>query len=541
MNRKKAILAVVLIAALVCTMFAACQKTPAEPSNSTPSSNQTPADTQPSNNEKPTTPEPNDTQETQQPEEPEEPEEITEIVWRFYDLRMVAADYGDHVWDAVNELLERKLNIHATIQPVIAADYNSAFNMSIAGGEEIDMVGLTGRLRCSAAYSNKQIIDITDLLAEHAPEANAMTKDYTGAFTYNGRLYAVPTIRNLCTNGYICMRKDLLDEIGMTEKAQNMESWSEFEEILAAATERFAPEGIYAISKGAQWSVATAESGAFAGGDRFEDSIVYDSLGDTLFMIATDMDGHVFNVQATQYYEDECKRVRDWFDKGWVYPDAGLTDIHGDELIKQGVGMTTIQNSEAGVEITKGAAMGYELICKQWFTGMLSTSTLATWGIAIPITAEEPVAALKVINQLYTDPELMNLIMWGVEGVDYDIVDDQVKHIEDGHYYEADFMIGNNTLLIPLYGNGADYYEKVKVANAAATRSPYMGFAIDTTDMDQLIGTLNAVRDEFRAQMNCGAYTPEGYQNYLAKLDAAGIDDYVGRFQSQLDAWMAEH
>ena len=538
MKGKKTILALVLIAVLLCTMFAACTKP--DSANNTPSTSTEPTTPDPTPSQtNPKDDTPVETTEPTTPSEPAENEEPTEIVWRFYDLRMVAADYGEHVWEAVNELLERKINVHATIQPVIAADYNSAFNLSIAGGEEIDMVGLTGRLRCAAAYSNSQIQDITDMLAEYAPDANELTKDYTGAFTYNDRLYAVPTIRNLCTNGYICMRKDLLEGIGMVEKAQNMETWSEFEEILAAATEKYVPEGIYAISKGAQWSVATAESGAFANGDRFEDTIVYDSLGDTLFMIASDMDGHVFNVQDTQYYVDECKRVRDWFEKGWVYPDAGLTDVHGDELIKQGVGMTTIQNSEAGVEITKGAAMGYELICKQWYTGMLSTSTLATWGIAIPVTAEEPEAALKVINLLYTDPELMNLIMWGVEGVDYNIVDGQVKHIEEGHYYESDFMIGNNTLLTPLYGNGVDYYEKVKISNAAATRSPYMGFAMDTSDLDQLIGTLNTVRDEFRAQMNCGAYTDEGCQNYLSKLKAAGIDDYVGAFQSQLDAWLA--
>ena len=528
MKKKRAILSLFLVACLLLMLFAAC-------------GNQEPAADQSGNQGGGQSGNQGGAQGGNQNGEIYDPgadEDPIDLVWQFYDLRMTASDYGDPVWDAVNELLLEKINVQVEIIPVIAADYNNQFNMMVAGGEQLDLVGLTGRLRLADLYANNQVMDITDYLTEYAPDAYALVKDYVGALSYEGRIYGVPTLRNFCTNGYICMRKDILDELGMTEFAQNMTTWSEFEQILAAVTEKYAGTGLYGITKGAQWTIITSESAKLYNGDNFADTIVFDSLGDSLGVILTDNDGHVSNLQATENYETEISMMREWYDKGWVYPDSGLVDTHGDELIKQGVAFATIQESEYGVETVKGAATGYELVCTKYYDGLLKTSTLNGWGMAVPITAEEPEAACKVLNLLYTDSELMNLLIWGIEGRDYTLQDDQIVSAENNYYYEADFLIGNNMLLTPLYGNGADFYEKVSEFNANAELSPYLGFALNTADLDLIISQISAVRDQYRAPMQCGSYTPEGYQDYLNKLAAAGIDEYVAAFQTQLDAFL---
>ncbi len=205
-------------------------------------------------------------------------EDPTEIVWQFYDLRMTASDYGEHVYEKVNEILKEKLNVHATIVPVIAADYNNQFNMTVAGGEQLDLVGLTGRLKLADMYSQNQAMDITDLMPEYAPDALALTQDYVGALSYEGRIYGVPTLRNFCTNGYIIMRKDILEELNLLEKAQKLATWSEYEEILAAVTERYAGSGLYGVTKGPQWTIITSEGNKLYNGDKFADTIVYDRI-----------------------------------------------------------------------------------------------------------------------------------------------------------------------------------------------------------------------------------------------------------------------
>ena len=72
-----------------------------------------------------------------------------------------------------------------------------------------------------------------------------------------------------------------------------------------------------------------------------------------------------------------------------------------------------------------------------------------------------------------------------------------------------------------------------------AKTSPYLGLSIDTSSLDMYIGQITAVNDQYVKSLTCGAYTKESYEEYLTKLDAAGVQDYLGAFQEQLDAWLA--
>ncbi len=327
-------------------------------------------------------------------------------------------------------------------------------------------------------------------------------------------------------------------ELGLVEQAEKIDSWSAFEEIMQAVKDRYSGEGFYAIGNSTA-SLLFNATGCVMHGDKFADIERWDSLGDTGEVVYVS-EGKVQLFQAQEAYEEEAKHLAEWYNNGYVWPDTPISNgAHGDEIMKQGVIFATIQNSEIGVETTKGGSIGFELVCPIVYSGTITTGSVKTWGIGIPVTADEPEAAAYFINTLYTDAKVMNLLMWGIEGVDYDVVDGQVKHIEDGHYYESDFLIGDNTLLTPLYGNGSDFYDKVKANIAAAPVSPYLGFVLDASNLDLAISQLLVVRDQYRDAMMGGLYTPELYQEYVAKLEAAGVEDYLAEIQRQLDAWLA--
>ncbi len=525
MKKYKAILALLLVAALLCMLFAACgtSETQTQDNPGQTGEDQGSADTQP------------DSDVDDAPVD----EEVAEIKMLYFDLRMTGADFGEHVENAINELTEREINTHVDITWMTVGDWIQKAQLMISGGEQIDVMQLGLSTGVAIMYTNTMLTDITDYMAQYAPETLELMADYIGTYTYGGRIYGVPTMRNLVTNGYVIMRKDILEELGLLEKAENLNSWSAFEEILAAVYEAYNGTGVYPIANSANKSIISG-NGAVIGGDSFDEIIRWDTLGDNLGVVRTDADGNVSLYQASEEYEAEIKRVKTWRENGWVYPDAALTDSHGDELMKQGVSFASIQTSEAGVEIVKGTSTGYAVVCPMTYPGMIKTSTLTSWGIGVPITAEEPEAACKLINMLYTSSELMNLITWGVEGTDYELVDGQVKQPESGYYYEADFLIGNNLLLTPLYGNGADFFDKAKALVDAAELSPYLGFALETGDLELVISQISAVYNQYYPTMNCGEYTEEAYQDYLSKLDVAGVQDYLDAVQSQLNAWLAE-
>ncbi len=464
--------------------------------------------------------------------------ELAEIEMYFYDLRSTGADYGEHVEEAVNQLTEQQLGIHVNITWLTISDWQQQVQLAISGGEQIDVLPLCVGNGVSALYAAGMLTDLTELLEEYASDALELLRDYTGAYTYDGKLYGLPTLRNYCTNGYIIMRKDVLEELDLLQQAENLTSWGEFEKILDAVSQARSGDGMYALCKSSGYTVLSWDGVAI--GSTFDTTQTWDILGDsTLGIVKTDSDGNVSNYRASEQYESELAMVARWYQNGWIYPDSTLVDTHGDELMKQGVSFCTIQSSEYGVETVKGNSYGFEVVCVPYYTGMIMSSTLNSWGIGVPVTSEEPEAACRFINALYTSSELMNLMIWGVEGTDYEVVDGQIKQPESGYYYQADFLIGNNLLLTPLYGNGADYYDECQKIIDTATRSQYLGFAIDTSELDLVMSQISAVNDQYVQSLQCGEYTEAAYDEYLAKLESAGVDDYIAAIQEQLDAWLA--
>lgn len=464
-------------------------------------------------------------------------EEIVTIKMVFPDVRMTAADYGAPVLEAINAYTEETYGVHIDLQWMTYADLQTKLQLVISSGEQLDLIPVSMWNDITRIYPKGMLLDITEELQQYAPDALEKMQAYMAPYTYGGRYYGMPTLRNYSKNYYFIMRRDILEELNLTDKAENMQTFTEYEEILATVRDAYAGSGLYAIGNAASKTVLSFE-GFLSDGDSFSDYQVYDYAADPV-RIAMLQDNQVGCYVRDARYEAECARVAGWAQEGYLWPDAAIEENHGDVLMKQGVVFSTIQGSEYGVEVTKGVNCGYELLCKEVCPGMIKTDTLTMQGIGVPSTAEEPEAACRMINAMYTDATLMNLFVWGIEGTDYTVEDGQVVFPEGDHYYEADYFMGNNLLLTPLYGNGADYYEQVDEINRTAPLSDYLGFVVDTGALEQQSASLLAVADQYNADLRCGNYTPELYSEYLAKLEAAGADAYLAELQKQLDAWLA--
>ncbi len=531
MKKFKAILALILCCALVLALLAACSNSETG-EGSASSGNESNSDNQTANNNS------GASQDNSADEEDtgDADEEVATVEMLFFDFNAVGGDYGEHVAEAINAYTEPTYHVHLNVQWMQVGDWLQKALLIVSSGERLDLMEMMPANTVGIMQKSNQLMDISGLLPEYAPDVQEMLGDYLNAYTYDGKLLGVPTLRNYCSNQYIIMRKDILEELGLMEKAQSMSTWTEYEEILAVVEEAYRGSGVWGVTKGSDGSLMT---GIFTG-DSFDSKVIYDGLGDSVAMALSDNDGNITLLPASGYYEAGLARIRKWMDAGYLYPDSPLIDDHPDELMKQGVSFSSIQNSEFGVEISKGANIGYELVCPMVAVGMISTSTLTSWGMGVPITAEEPEAAVKIMNAFYTDAYLMNLIIRGVEGVDYEVVDGQVVYPEESTYREQDFLIGNNLLLTPLNGNGPDFYDRVAEINSSADVSAYLGFVLDSTGMDLLIANISAVKDQYQQTLACGLYTPELYQEYLQKLEAAGVQEYLDGIQSQLAAWLAE-
>ncbi len=510
MKTWKAILAIILVIALFGTLFAACSVDTNEDgvsSNGTGNNLGSPVH-----------------------------EDVDDVIFWVFDDRGSGVDNEGRIETAINEITEPN-GVHVDITYLSFGDYSTKVQISIAGGERVDVLGLLlNSAIASLRTNNVARNDITEIYKTYAADALKVVEPYMGPYMDpEGTIYGLPTQRAHVNSVFYVFNRDVAEELNLVEQIENMTSYSEMEEILAVVKEAypdwwaFAPNQTYGVIPQTY------------GGDKFEDSVRVDNLGDSVNMVSANNDGIVELYPATQHYLDSVKLGADWASKGYVWPDGIYdgNDANSNMKAKVAFGMEFgSEGSAVSVAATKTALFEYPVVANLAYTNMLTTSSINFWGISVPVTCEEPEAACKFINMLYTNEALMNVFVHGEEGVDYEVVNGEAVHFENS-YSEGNYVVGNNLLTLPVAGAGADYWQRVDEINNSAEISPYMGFLIDSADLELVISQISAVRDQYHQTIVNGGYTEELYQEYLAKLEIAGVQDYLKSVQAQLDAWIA--
>lgn len=473
--------------------------------------------------------------------------EAAEIVVGLMSFSPVDSAVQDRIEAAVNEKMAEAINVTADFMWFDASTYATQIPMMIQSGEQLDVIMFTPvpAAGYSSFMSQGQLMDITEYVEAYGDDIKAVLgEDGLAATTKDGAIYGVGG--NLCHYGgeAISMRKDVLEEIGMLEKFENMTTWTELEEILTAAVAA-GYGGL--VNSDAEGSIISPQP-YISGSDKLEEAYWVDIAGDGNQQVYIDpADDTVKCYYANEDYKDSLIRAGEWYDKGLIYKDASTAEEYSDSQIKNGVGVAQVKAYEFGWEATAAAATGTEIVAK--FTGAMvqtATASYTKFGFAVPVTAQEPEAAVKFINLLYSENDIHTTLVWGEEGTDWVLADDGTATYPDGadsaEYHMNDFLYGDILSLIPWEGSGADLREQQAAKNAETEASKYIGFSIDNTSVANQVTACQNVCNEYKPMISAGVYganTAAKYDEWMQALEAAGINEIIAEYQSQLDAWLA--
>ena len=93
----------------------------------------------------------------------------------------------------------------------------------------------------------------------------------------------------------------------------------------------------------------------------------------------------------------------------------------------------------------------------------------------------------------------------------------------------------------PWRPDAPDTYEQWLKTNESCKRSPAMGFAFDAANVADEITACAAVVDKYVPSLMLNLGDQDAlYAEFLAALDAAGLQDIIAEKQAQLDAWAAQ-
>jgi putative aldouronate transport system substrate-binding protein len=242
--------------------------------------------------------------------------------------------------------------------------------------------------------------------------------------------------------------------------------------------------------------------------------------------------------QGLQDLLDDAKLAREWNEKGYFHPDVALAkDMAPDQ--RAGKFFVTRDNAKPGVVADYKKKFGYDTYVVPMGMPVLSTASINATLTGISRTSENPERAMMLIELMNTDVELYNLLVFGIEGVDYKKTGPNRVEPLGTKYAGTAWAIGNqfNAYLLP--GQDDDVWEQTKKVNATAVAAPTLGFSFDSTPVQKEAANITAITKKYNNTFQVGVV--DNYQDtinkYNQELKAAGLDKYEAELQKQLDAW----
>ena len=477
-------------------------------------------------------------------------DDIAEITISYWPLAAVPDDENKAmVEDAINAITEEEIGVHVNLNIMDVGSYIPMGMMAtgVANGEDFDLVltapALSGHY--TAMTQNSMLTDISDLLTEYAPELlDTLPEDYLKATTDGDAVYGVPTYFDKVQNQYWICKKSVADAAGI-----NIEDVKTIDDVTAALEKIKAkfPE-MNAIGGSARSLNVTYPGYAMAAGYDYQK---YDVLGESTGVLAVvDINDDTYTVQSRYESADfkaDAALVSQWYQDDLVNKDVATDTATLQPLNEQPNTASVIYTGQ--FNLVAAQCTGEEYVSAKIATSTISTSAMRQFVWAVPVSCDEPEAAVKFMNMLYTDERIVNLVNYGVEGTHYVKNDDGTIGFPEGVTAETAkynmgglvALIGNGFLAYTWEGGDPNTSQIAKEEMDNARYSPLIGFALDTSTMGDTFAMLSAIANEEYGPGIFSGSAPAGrLDEMINKLKAAGLDEYLAEAQRQVDEFVGQ-
>lgn len=521
----------------------------------------------PAADEPPATTEPAET--TDNTETPEAPEETAEPALEQKTIQLMITGAGkqansDKVWAAFNEQLQQYVpNTTVEFIDVSFDEYSEKFSQVLASGEGVDLAWTGWLINKPQNIADGNLMPLDDLLAEYGQGIVDILGENVVEIHRNaadGKLYYLPSWQGLCgeRRGWLVVTEiaELAGDTWIEDTEAALNKWrnnysgiEDFQAVLDQATKYLA------AAKEAGKLGAGINTGRAFGWSMYNGMYSFLGVGGAEIGI-TYCDG-TFTVKdgvAGEHYKLYAKTMADWYKEGYIRSDIMSVDTST---------LTTPKNGE----ITDTT---YVFSCDPYLTEADQEAAIADAGMdmtylpieenaylilggdtsyAIPYCADEPERAMMVLNAIYSQPDLYNTLIYGIEGEDYTKnADGTITTSYVGASPTADDSYGIQRWIIgscknALINNGTDpnYYADLEALEETARVNPFLNFTFDRTNVEGICASILNVYYEYGPQLDngvAGDNWEELYNNYMAARKDAGIEELVTEFQNQLNAYI---
>ncbi|WP_342563814.1 ABC transporter substrate-binding protein [Paenibacillus sp. FSL R7-0345] len=460
-----------------------------------------------------------------------------EIVYSFVTFNKIP-ESTQNVEEEINKITVPKINVKVKLKPLAISSYAQQVNLDIASGEKLDIFHTLGDL--NQYISKNMALPLDDLLDKYGQETKSILgEDFLKSTQANGKTYAIPAYKGYALAPNLVYRKDIMEELGVSPST--ITSIADLDALFAKLKAKY-PDivPIAPANQGISGVLNTLDNIDFLTDDMFKPTAVL--VGDST---------KVVNFYETEQFKEAIKIARDWYNKGYIQKDAATSNVLATELMSSDRGFSYIASyagMESGAQISGMTGKPVDMV--RLAQPYLSTTSVNAVSWAISANSANPEAAMKFLNLTYSDKEIVNLIVYGIEGESYKKIDADHVNFPDGSDansvpYTAQLssgIVGNMFNQFALEGQSMDDMKLMDSENKSSAKSKAFGFTFDSSSLKAEYSSVLNVINQYLPGLNCGVLDPDTeLPNFIKALKDAGMDRIVAEKQKQLDAWLSQN
>lgn len=455
--------------------------------------------------------------------------------------------------EAVNAYLQEKINV--TLEPIWGSwsDLDQNISLSLQGGDNVDIY-------FTCAWSSNEYNKFArdgywvrldnegnNLIEKYAsdlwstlPEVLRQGAAIEGADGYG--VYAVPGYKDIATQNCWDINVPLLEKYGYTVEDIKNTDYYGFGEILETVKKGEGDDFYPLLVEGAVLERMVTNSIIVTGDSGTGNFMSYYLDPDDVSRPGS-LGVKLVNKFSTDEFLKFAEQTRKYFNAGYIDPACANTEQANDiRTQKQLSGQYLIgtQSYSLGYELVASDERKFEVAMVPCTDAYVDTTSSQGAMMAISTVSKNPERAMMFLNLLNTDPKLMTMLNYGVEGVHYNLKDGLVEFTEERAQYQPwTNGMGNVTILPPTVAQGADFWDGFKAYYGQAKEIPLLGYSYNSENMQTQMGTVANVVAEYLLPLCTGAVEPaDKLPEFLDKLEQAGINEVLSDANAQLEAFM---
>ncbi len=462
-------------------------------------------------------------------------EEIVELTMAYLVISTSASDM-QLVEDEINKISEPEIGVRINIEAINIGDYTTQVNLMLNSGESLDIIQALNT-NFSSWYSNGSIVPITAELEQYGQGiVDAVGEEYLEAGRINGEQYGITTNRDLATGYGFNLRTDLLEKYQIDPS--QIQTLDDMEEVLAIIHENEPSLVPLTINTEGAKLFNNMRAGVDPLGDYL--GVLLDMESDTLT---------VENLFESERYREFVEKMYDWNQKGYIQSDAATSSEVGPTLMRSGGTFAISVTTKPGLATQVSTETGQPITMVEIYPADTCTTTVQLLQYAVAHNCEHVDKAVQFLNLLYTNPDVANLLAWGIEGKHYEIQED--GHIDfpegvdasnSGYNLNQGWLVGNQFITYVWVGDDLDIWEQLDHFNKTAIVSKAMGFTFNAEPVKTEYAACSAVLEQYRCALESGAMEPEStLEQFNDALYNAGLQTIIDEKQNQLNEWAANN